>query len=253
MKQAISKQKAASAASRGKLSAMLDDEASAKQVRQVLKQVLKDKRQNQSLCAIEETWHKYNLVKNVLTTNAGNDPASGPSLRSEGFLAGVRAGVARLDDVPRLARRRSFDWLWDWGLQPLAVATSLMLMVLIGVGLGTDLMPANLGYVSLNSANQVVNQQATRNMTSTATNSLPTYTGKTIRTNANNRNADVVPVREARSPFYFGIKGGFGQEKLNAYKLDHTNRKVSVGFAPLIQLANYPDAQRHNKEASGVK
>lgn len=248
MKKGISKKEIAV---RGKLSAVLDGEASVKQVRQVLK----DKLQNQSSDAAKEVLHEYSLIKSVFTAGVNNDSATKLPLRSEDFLAGVRAGIARLDNAPRLKRRRSFNWFWDWGLQPLAGATSLVLLVLIGVGIGADLMPADLGYASLNSSSQV-GQLATRNIasnTASATSSFPTYVGKAIRANANNGNAGMVSARAAHAASGFGARGGFAQERLNAYKLDHANRKASAGFAPLIQMASYSDSYQYNQEVSGAK
>jgi len=210
-------------------SAVLDDEATEKEI---LALVAKTDSEQDSL-ALEQCWYRYNLVSQALRSNAEtrlSNSLNANSLSSGAdFLAGVRAGIARLPDHKTVSRPaavtrpvRALDRIWQWGMKPLTIAASLCLLVVLGFNLSVD---PDLG----GSSNYAQNTGDTLN--------------PDVITQADVVQADLVDV--ANDSFanpsekeVSALRRQFLQSRADAYKFEHVSKNATgIGLAPLFRVA----------------
>lgn len=192
-------------------SVLLDDEAGSREIALIVKNT------DQGSLIVEESWHGYSLLRELLRS-----PKNGlhpPDLSSD-FLAGVRAGIARLPkkDQPVSEPARPYGWLWNWGMQPLALAASLALLVIIGINVTTNSGSYSTDYAQ-NDERSELNPIADR--------------GSQLRPNSSADRLNIDPQVE------------FVQSRLHAYKLKHANRNaVGIASSSFLRMAAYSDSQQ---------
>lgn len=210
---------------RRQVSVVLDDEANAAQIRHVSVDA------GRHADAIMDAWSEYLVIKTAL--NADNDISSRSSLSPRDFLAGVQAGIVRLpDDAPKPVKRRSYDWLWSWGIQPFATATALVLLVLIGVGVSVGGISNDAGYTSINKSAREAQYLALSRSANPALQmvvfdktSLPTFVGD-----------------PTKHKWLVQVKGGSNTalgpviDRVRAHRQQHTGQGVASHVRPFVKM-----------------